>query len=217
MTIGGIEFMKDHNRPWSFKHKEIKAYINKIWKENRHLNNRTQVLLKICKEHGSYPQLKEENKQLKNTIRQSGSSPDFSNEIASQREISQERCEWDIDFNEKRVCTNPNAPIDAYLKRDLNLQICMICRKLMKKQLEENKLIDQEKIRRFHEQTKKNIHSLAKRLNETIEQEQAPHRKNCAVCGQRAIYQFFNKGQSMFLCESHKNRHGFQQFGIRRL
>lgn len=78
--------MMDENKPWSIRNKEIKAYVKKIGNENRHLKGITQVLLKICKEHEHYPKLNQENKELKNTIellRQSGSPPDFSNEIVS--------------------------------------------------------------------------------------------------------------------------------------
>jgi len=69
--------MKDNNRPWSFKHKEFKAYMKEVWKENPHLTSRTQVALKICREHQTIPKLNQKIKELidaNELLRQSGIS-----------------------------------------------------------------------------------------------------------------------------------------------
>lgn len=59
---------KKKNLPWSFKHKDFKAYITKIWKQNPHLRNRAEVSLKIFREHEQIPKLKQERDEYKSIV-----------------------------------------------------------------------------------------------------------------------------------------------------
>ena len=107
----------------------------------------------------------------------------------SNGEISEKPCSMMIYIEKRAMCGDPQAPISGFMKSHLNAQVCALCRKLRKKQLEHDKKIDEvnrklreKEIKKFHEQTKKRVHSGQERINRRLRQENAsgvPFSQSC--------------------------------------
>lgn len=84
--------------------------------------------------------------------------------------VQQDRaCDYlDRDSKGKLFCRHPNPPIKT---RDLTPKACMLCQKERRRKSQATQKKEEDDINRFHEQTKRNIHRSAERLNETIRQE----------------------------------------------
>jgi len=70
--------------------------------------------------------------------------------------------------NGEPICMNPNALISTQARRHFNHEVCTFCLKQRNKQLNEDKKKQEEEIKRFHEQKKREVHDLQKSVNETV-------------------------------------------------
>jgi len=90
--------------------------------------------------------------------------------IPTSTELSEEACIFMVYVKREPKCGDPNAPIESFLKKHLNPQICALCQKL--KRIKENAL--QKKADEKHE---KALEKAKEETRKAIEQLNKPSRK----------------------------------------
>ena len=95
-------------------------------------------------------------------------------------EFSEKACHFMVYVKKDPKCGDPDSPIDSYLKRHLNPQICALCQELKTKKLEEAKQKEKEKIKQFHVKKKKEVSFYQNRAIDTL-QKQKTHRRKIDV------------------------------------
>jgi len=95
--------------------------------------------------------------------------------IPTSTELSEEACEFMVYVKREPKCGDPDSPIDSYLKRHLNPQICMLCQKLKNQKTQAiQKKQDEEKekqLQKLREQSHKHMNSIKKTLGDDFKGE----------------------------------------------
>jgi len=90
-------------------------------------------------------------------------------------EISEKPCSFMVYVKREPKCGDPDAPIESFLKRHLNPQICALCQRL--KRIKENaiqKKQDEEKekqLQKLREQSNRHMNSIKKTLGDDFKGE----------------------------------------------
>jgi len=85
-------------------------------------------------------------------------------ETNNSTEISEKPCSFMVYVEQEKVCGDTNAPIDTFLKRHLNPQICALCQKLKREKFNALQKKADEKQEKALEKAKAETHKHAQRL-----------------------------------------------------
>lgn len=153
-------------KAFHFTVKELQQKIEELTSENASLKNEKLSISDYLHEKGLSPK-----QALHNDMSMVESIP---------TEIPEKPCEFRVFVDRDPKCGDPDAPIDSYLKRHINAQICALCQKLKKKALAEKekeaKRKQDEETKRFREKTKKQASFYANRINDTVQQQKTNRR-----------------------------------------
>jgi hypothetical protein len=83
-------------------------------------------------------------------------------------EISEKPCSFMVYVKNQPNCADPNAPIDSYLKRHLNPQICALCQKLKREKENAVHKKEDEDQQKALEKAKAETRRYAERLKEPL-------------------------------------------------
>jgi hypothetical protein len=109
-------------------------------------------------------ELKKENEKLK--AFEVYAKDQISGESEQPMEISEKPCSFMVYVKNQPNCANPDAPIDSYLKRHLNSQICALCQKLQKQKAQAIQKKEDEDYQKALEKAKAETKKYADRLKE---------------------------------------------------
>ena len=144
-----------------------KDYLDLYGKQHR-LKSKSEAFRNIIEEHNTmkadYERMKKDWEKYKVMLTQ---KPNDEKALPlSPTEKDDEQCLfYDVDRNGKPICRNPSPPLKT---SNLTVKACMTCVKLRGKESEN----EQESINTFHQETKKRVHNLQKRVKRTIDQEE---------------------------------------------
>jgi len=162
---------------------EVESYQNlhnlKTWVKALHVRDK-ENLQKI----EELTSLKNKKDSIFDYIQKKGLSADTPLDkdmsISTSTELSEKACSFMVYVEQEKVCGNPDAPISAFLKRHLNVQICALCQKL--KRIKENEL--QKKQDEDHE---KALEKAKEETRKAVEQLNKPSRKRDDFAGQPRV------------------------------
>jgi hypothetical protein len=153
---------------------EVEAYqkLHKIktWNKALHLRDK-ENLQKIEELTSEVTSLKKKNSSVFNFMQKKSLSEDTPLDkdmsISTSTEISEKPCSFMVYVKNEPKCADPDAPIDSYLKKHLNSQICALCQKLKREKennLQKKEDEDHEKaLAKAKEETRKAVEQLNKR------------------------------------------------------
>jgi len=157
---------------------EVESYqkLHKIktWNKALHLRDK-ENLQKIEELTSENTSLKKKNGSIFNFMQKKNLSEntplDKDMSISTSTEISEKPCSFMVYVKNQPNCANPDAPIDSYLKRHLNPQICALCQKLQKQKVYAiEKKEDEEKEKQLEKLRKEN-HRRQERINKTLREQ----------------------------------------------
>ena len=154
---------------------EVESYqkLHKIktWNKALHLRDK-ENLQKIEELTSENTSLKKKNGSIFNFMQKKNLSEntplDKDMSISTSTEISEKPCSFMVYVKNQPNCANPDAPIDSYLKRHLNPQICALCQKLQKQKVQALQKKEDEDHAKALEKAKAETKRYAERLNKPL-------------------------------------------------
>jgi len=150
---------------------EVETYQNlhkiKTWNKALHLRDRENLqkieeLTSLKKKEGSIF----DYMQKKGLSEDTPLDKDMS--ISTPADLSEEACAFMVYVKREPKCGDPDAPIESFLKKHLNPQICALCQKLKREKENAIQKKEDEEHKKQLAKAKEETHKHALRLNKTL-------------------------------------------------
>jgi len=153
---------------------EVESYQNlhniKTWVKALHLRDK-ENLQKI----EELTSLKKKEGSIFDYMRKKGLSEDTALDkdmsIPTSTELSEDACAFMVYVKREPKCGDPDAPIESFLKRHLNPQICALCQKLKKQKVQAIQKKQDEEHEKQLAKAKAETHKHAQRLYKNLREQ----------------------------------------------